>query len=46
LIKTSNDSYFDVLAIHNVSFTPQYKRVKTLRIEKETHNNLKAPNLC
>ena len=40
LIKASNDSYLDTLAIHNVFFTPLYKGVKTWRI-RETHNNLK-----
>jgi len=32
LIKASNDSYLDALAIQNVSFTPLYKGVKTWRI--------------
>jgi len=36
LIKASNDSYFDALAIHNVSFTPLYKGVKTWRIVRDS----------
>jgi len=35
LIKASNDSYFDVLAIHNVSSAPLYKGVKTWRIVRD-----------
>jgi len=37
--------FFDVLEIHNVSLTPLYKGVKTLRIVR-LNNILKAPKLC
>jgi len=36
LIKASNDSYLDALAIHNVSFTPLYKGVKTWKILRDS----------
>jgi len=45
LIKASNDSYFDVLAIHIVSFTPLYKGVKTWRIVRDTQQ-FKRAKLC
>jgi len=34
--------FFDVLAVHNVSLTPLYKEVKTLRIAKKTQQHFES----
>ena len=40
-------TFFDVLAINNVSFTPLYKGVKTCFLDtQDSYNNLQMPKLC